>query len=134
MLDISEAIIAEIIDFEIHVIDDATIGEAIGSVALSASMEIKVNEDYFVFGGPEAFLSIPNQGTDFFGHFVMRCMQTVGVTSTREMEGELIKVIILDGKVMAIASLKDDVFFNPLTEFPLVKKSSHETSSYYGHD
>ena len=134
MLDISGAIIAEIIDFEIHVIDDTSLEEAAGSVALSASMEIKVNEDYYVFGGPEAFLSIPNQGTDFFGHFVMRCMQAVGVSTTREMEGELIKVIVDDQKVIAISSLKDDAFFSPFTEFPLLKKSSQETSRYYGQD
>jgi len=132
MLNTSDALIAEIIDFEIHVIDDAMLEEAIGAVALSASIEVKIDEDYFVFGGPEMFLSVPNQGADFFGHFVMRCMQAVGVSTTREMEGELIKVVITDGKVVAISSLSNDNFFNPIIEFPVILSSSHETSKYYG--
>ncbi|MCE7065802.1 hypothetical protein [Dyadobacter sp. CY326] len=120
MLNTSEALIAEITDFEIHVIDDVTLEETVGSVALSASIEIKINENYYVFGGPTAFLSIPNQGVDFFGHFVMRCMQAVGVTNTRDMEGELVKVIISDAKVVAISSLRNDAFFSPFTEFALI--------------
>lgn len=94
MLDASNAIVAEIVDFEIHRNNDPDLSTSLGSNALSASMEIKINEDYFVFGGTSLFCSIPNQGSDFFGHFVLRCMETVGVTTTREMEGEMIKAII----------------------------------------
>jgi hypothetical protein len=125
MLDLSNAVIAEIVDFEIHAEFDPVLVSIVGSATLSASIEVKINEEYYVFGGPSMFISMPNQGSDFFGHFVMRCMQTVGVKTTREMEGEMIKVIINDGKVYAICSLRNDNFFSPVEEFEQLEKGVH---------
>lgn len=122
MLDTSNSIAAEIVDFEIHRNNDVDLLTVVGSGALSASMEIKVNDDYYVFGGPSLFCSIPNEGSDFFGHFVLRCMEIAGVKTTREMEGEMIKAIINDGKVYAISSLRNDNFFSPTEEFELIEK------------
>ena len=125
MPDPRSATIAEIVDFEIHGIGDLTSSLFTSGKALSASIEVKIGENYYVFGGPDLFFSIPNEGSDFFGHFVMRCFQILGVKSTREMEGQVIKVILGDGKVIAISSIDGDEFFYPGADFEILEKGSH---------
>ena len=117
---------AEIVDFEIHAIGDIKSAIINSSSALSASIEVRVGEDYYEFGGPSMFFSIPNEGSDFFGHFVLRCFQTLSVKSTREMEGMTIKVIVSNGKVVAIAALDGDNFFFPGLEFEKLEKDEHD--------
>ena len=100
--------IGEIIDFEIHLIE----GEA-----LSASVELKVNDTYFVFGGPNLFSSIPNSGVDLVGHFIKRCFQVCSVDKTRDLEGHLVKVAGKDDQIIGLSSLMNDSFFYPAEEF-----------------
>ena len=101
--------IGEIIDFEIHLLEGA---------ALSASMELKINDDYIVFGGPDLFSSIPNSGVDLVGHFIQRCFQVAAVDKTRDLEGHLLKVAMEEDAIIGIASLVSDDFFYPAQEFP----------------
>ncbi|WP_026632752.1 hypothetical protein [Dyadobacter alkalitolerans] len=119
-------VVAEIVDFEIHAIGDLKSAIMSSGSALSASIEVRVGEDYYEFGGPSMFFSIPNEGSDFFGHFVLRCFQTLGVKSTREMEGMTIKVLVSNGKVVAIASLDSDEFFFPGLDFEKLEKGNHD--------
>ncbi|MCF0043647.1 hypothetical protein [Dyadobacter fanqingshengii] len=101
--------IGEIIDFEVHLLE----GEA-----LSASMEIKVNDEYVIFGGQNLFSSIPNSGVDLVGHFIQRCFQVSAVDKTRDLEGHLLKVAIEGDFIIGIASLVNEDFFYPAQEFP----------------
>ena len=100
--------IGEIIDFDLHLIE---------GVALSASLEIKVGEEYIEFGGPNLFASIPNEGTDIVGHFIKRCFQICEVDKGRDLEGHLIKVQLDDQRIVGISSLRSDQFFCPTSEF-----------------
>lgn len=100
--------IGEIIDFDLHLIE---------GVALSASLEIKVGEEYIEFGGPNLFASIPNEGHDIVGHFVKRCFQICEVDKGRDLEGHLIKVQLDDDRIVGISSLRSDQFFYPASEF-----------------
>lgn len=118
-------VIAEVVDFEIHAIGDLSSAIMSSGSALSASIEVRVGEDYYEFGGPSMFFSIPNEGSDFFGHFVLRCFQILSVKSTREMEGMTIKALIINGKVVAIASLDSDKFFFPGLDFEKLEKGDH---------
>jgi hypothetical protein len=118
-------VVAEIVDFEIHGIGDIKSAIMNSGSALSASIEVKIGEDYHEFGGPSMFFSIPNEGSDFFGHFVLRCFQTLGVKSTREMEGLMIKVMLNDSKVVAIASIDGGDFFYPARDFEILEKGDH---------
>ncbi|MCF0043640.1 hypothetical protein [Dyadobacter fanqingshengii] len=126
MPDPQVAIAAEIVDFEIHGIGDLNSSLFPSGRALSASIEVKIGEHYHVFGGPSVFFSMPNDGSDFFGHFVMRCFQVLGVKSTKEMEGLVIKAIFANGKVTAISSIDGDQFFYPGAEFEILEKGKEE--------
>lgn len=119
-------VVAEIVDFEIHAIGDIKSAIISSGSALSASIEVKIGENYYEFGGPSMFFSIPNEGSDFFGHFVLKCFQTLGVKSTREMEGLMIKVILSNSKVIAIASLDDDDYFYPSRDFEILEKGDND--------
>ncbi|GGH55924.1 hypothetical protein GCM10007423_63980 [Dyadobacter endophyticus] len=100
--------IGEIIDFDLHLVE---------GIALSASLEIKVGDDYIEFGGPNLFASIPNEGADVLGHFVMRCFQICEVGKGRDLEGHLIKVEVGDDRIVGICSLRSEEFFYPVLEF-----------------
>jgi hypothetical protein len=100
--------IGEIIDFDLHLIDN---------VALSANLEIKVGDEYKEFGGPNLFASIPNEGNDIVGHFIKRCFEICEVDKGRDLEGHLIKVQLDDDRIVGISSLRSDQFFYPAAEF-----------------
>ncbi|MBE8971061.1 hypothetical protein IQ277_34140 [Nostocales cyanobacterium LEGE 12452] len=100
--------IGEIIDFDLHLVE---------GVALSASLEIKVGDDYIEFGGPNLFASIPNEGVDVLGHFIKRCFRICEVEKGRDLEGHLIKVQVGDDRIIGICSLRSEDFFYPVVEF-----------------
>lgn len=100
--------IGEIIDFDLHLIE---------GVALSASLEIKVGDEYKEFGGPNLFASIPNEGDDIVGYFIKRCFQICEVDKGRDLEGHLVKVQIHDERIVGISSLRSDQLFYPTSEF-----------------
>ncbi|QRR00787.1 hypothetical protein [Dyadobacter sandarakinus] len=110
--------IGEIIDFEIQLLKGA---------ALSASLEIKVGEQYLVFGGPDMYESTPNAGADLTGHFLKRCFELCEATDTRQLTGELVKVRFSDQRIEAICSLKNEDWFYPALEFTDLKKDFDKT-------
>jgi hypothetical protein len=107
--------IGEIIDFEIHLIEQD---------ALSASIELKFNDNYLVFGGANLFSSIPNSGVDLVGHFIKRCFEVCSVDTTRDMEGHLVKVAMQDDQIVGLSSLMNDDFFYPAEEFQNLRPAS----------
>jgi hypothetical protein len=102
--------IGEIIDFQIQLTDQN---------ALSASIELKLHGYYVVFGGPDLFSSIPNNGVNLVGHFTQRCFQVCGVDKTRDLEGHLVKVAFEADQIIGICSLMNDDFFYPVIEFSI---------------
>jgi hypothetical protein len=110
----STTIIGEITDFEIYIFD---------TNMLTASIELKILDDFREFGGKKLFSSVPNHGPDLVGHFIMRCFQTLGVDKTRDLEGELVKVKMEGDEITGISSLRNDDYFYPATEFEQLLKS-----------
>jgi len=104
----STTIIGEVTDFEIYIFDNNL---------MTASLELKILDDFLEFGGKKLFSSVPNQGPNLVGHFIMRCFQTIGVDKTRDMEGELVKVKMDGSEIIGISSLRNDDYFYPVPEF-----------------
>jgi hypothetical protein len=116
----------EIIDFETSSLDSVSLISTTGAGAQTAWLIIKVDGQAKIFGGPNLFVSIPNEEPDFFEHFVTRTLQIAGVSSTDELAGVAIKVRVSDDDIIGIASPGGDDFFYPGKEFEILEKGEEE--------
>ena len=73
------------------------------------------------FGGYALYLpnsySHANQGGNYAGHFIWRCLQIAGVGDWSELKGQYVRVKATDSKVEAIGHIMNDDWFSPDEEF-----------------
>jgi len=88
---------------------------------VTAELELNLKGVKYIFGGHDAFLSGMNGGESadppYLGRFLFRCMQICGVNNWDELKSSKVLVEILHGKVVAIADVAGNNWFNPTKEF-----------------
>jgi len=113
--------VGEIVGFEIHLSEEK---------ALSSSLIIKVYGQVLLFGGPDLFSSLPNIGSDFFGHFVHECMKVADVKKMSEITGHDVKVRLEDDRIIGISSISRDDYFYPVPDFEALEKGEYEIDDF----
>ncbi|WP_138481623.1 hypothetical protein [Dyadobacter bucti] len=109
-----------------------TTGEIIGvdiylieNEYLSAALKIEINGDVFLFGGRDLFASPATGEVNFFGQFLLRCLQVTGVDKASEMVEKLIKVRLNESYISGICAAHNDYWFYPGQDFVLIEKGTN---------
>jgi len=89
---------------------------------LSAALKIEINGDVFLFGGRDLFSSSATSEVNFFGHFILRCLQVTGVGEASKMVEKLIKVRLNESYISGICAAHNDDWFYPGQEFIELEK------------
>jgi hypothetical protein len=88
---------------------------------VTAELELNLKGVKYTFGGHEVFLSGMNGGESadppYLGRFLFRCMQVCRVDNWDELKSSKVLVEIRHGKVVAIADVSGNNWFDPVKEF-----------------
>lgn len=105
----------EIVGVEIYLVENEY---------LSAALKIEISGDVFLFGGRDLFASPATGEVNFFGQFILRCLQICGVDQASAMVEQLVKVRLADSYLSGICSVHNDDWFYPGQDFILMEKGS----------
>lgn len=98
---------------------------------VTAEMELNVKGVKYVFGGHETVLSGMHGGesadTPHLGRFLFRCMQICGADSWDQLKNSKVLVEVKNGKVLAIADVSGNNWFNPTAEFESMDQEREHT-------
>ncbi|WP_285546196.1 hypothetical protein [Dyadobacter frigoris] len=94
-------------------------------VGLTASLQLMIEGLACEFGGHNLFISLPEDYT-YVGHFIFKCLETVGVTETKELIGKEIKCRIVDDRVVGIGDMEFSRWFYPITDFELIESDKFQ--------
>ena len=102
---------------------------------VTAELELNLKGVKYIFGGHEVFLSGMHGGESvdapYLGRFLFRCMQICGVDNWDELKSSKVLVEIQHGKVLAIADVAGNNWFNPIKEFEAMNQEKEHIESTF---
>ncbi len=100
---------------------------------VTAELELNLKGVKYMFGGREVFLSGTHGGESadppYLGRFLFRCMQVCRVDNWDELKSSKVLVEVQHGKVVAIADVTGDNWFNPAKEFEAMGQEKEQIYS-----
>lgn len=102
---------------------------------VTAELELNLKGVKYTFGGHDVFLSGMHGGESadapYLGRFLFRCMQICGVDNWDELKSSKVLVEIQHGKVLAIADVAGNNWFNPAKEFEAMIQEKEQIESAF---
>ncbi|MDR6808672.1 hypothetical protein J2Y45_005884 [Dyadobacter sp. BE34] len=102
---------------------------------VTAELELNLKGVKYTFGGYDVFLSGMHGGESsdppYLGRFLFRCMQVCRVDNWDELKSSKVLVEIQHGKVVAIADISGDNWFNPAKEFGIMDLEKEQMESTF---
>lgn len=102
---------------------------------VTAELELNLKGVKYTFGGHDVFLSGVNGGGSadppYLGRFLFRCMQICRVDNWDELKSSKVLVEIQHGKVVAIADVAGNTWFNPTKEFEAMDQEKEQIESAF---
>lgn len=100
---------------------------------VTAELELNLKGVKYTFGGHDVFLSGMNGGESvdapYLGRFLFRCMHICRVDSWDQLKSSKVLVEIQHGKVVAIADVSGNHWFNPTLEFETMIREKEQIES-----
>lgn len=88
---------------------------------VTAQLELNLKGVNYTFGGHDVFLSGMHGGESsdapYLGRFLFRCMQVCRVDNWDKLKSSKVLVEVQHGRVVAIADVSGENWFNPSIEF-----------------
>ncbi|MCF0073885.1 hypothetical protein LZD49_25620 [Dyadobacter sp. CY261] len=102
---------------------------------VTADLELNLKGVKYTFGGQGLFVSGMHGGESsdapYLGRFLYRCMQVCNVANWEELKSSKVLVEIRNGRVIAIADIAGNNWFDPLAEFDAMNEEKEQTESAF---